>query len=200
MTNDDKPGRVVIDRHRCGVSRNRRLTSGRDSALMAPHGAGPLPQEYAMNRILSAATLGLALIGAGLATFVPSQAEAATRRGRVVKTDGEGNATVATGAAARGLNGATAARAGLTTRGADGSIQHDSGMRAEGTKGSVASSGSASRSAAGAVTQNRTTTATSATSGNSVQSTSSYNKDSGRTRTTTCYDAAGATIACPARP
>ena len=41
---------------------------------------------------------------------------------------------------------------------------------------------------------------TSAASGNSVQSTTSYNKDSGRTRTTTCYDAAGATIACPARP
>ena len=73
-------------------------------------------------------------------------------------------------------------------------------MRAESAKGSVASAGSATRSADGAVTQNRTTTATSAASGNSVQSTTSYNKDSGRTRTTTCYDAAGATIACPARP
>jgi len=151
-----------------------------------------------MNRILSSTTLGLALLGAGLATFIPSQAEAATRR--VVKTDGAGNAAVATGTAVRGANGASAARAGLTTRSADGTVQHRSGMRAEGAKGSVASAGSATRSADGAVTQNRTTTATSATSGNSVQSTSSYNKDSGRTRTTTCYDAAGATIACPARP
>lgn len=151
-----------------------------------------------MNRTLSATTLGLALLGAGFATFVPSQAEATTRR--VVKTDGAGNAVVATGAAARGPNGASAARAGVTSRSADGAVQHKSGMRAESAKGSVASSGSATRSADGTITQNRTTTATSATSGNSAQSTSSYNKESGRTRTTTCYDAAGATIACPARP
>lgn len=151
-----------------------------------------------MNRILSATTLGLALLGAGLATFIPSPAEAATRR--VVQPDGAGNAAVATGAAARGPNGARAVRAGLTTRSADGTVQHKSGMRAEGAKGSVASGGSAIRSADGTITQDRTTTATSATSGNSVQSTGSYNKDSGRTRTTTCYDAAGATIACPARP
>jgi hypothetical protein len=151
-----------------------------------------------MNRILSATTFGLALLGAGFATFVPSQAEAATRR--VVKTDGDGNATVATGAAVRSSSGASAARAGRTTRSADGTLQHDSSMRAVGAKGSVTSSGSATRSADGAITQNRTTAATSATSGNSVRSTSSYNEDSGRTRTTTCYDAAGATIACPARP
>jgi hypothetical protein len=89
--------------------------------------------------------------------------------------------------------------ASLTTRNADGSLQHQSGIDAQTAKGSVQSSGSASRDANGQVTQNRTTHATSATTGNSVQSTSSYNSATGRTRTTNCYNSTGASIACPTR-
>ncbi|MEZ5642411.1 MAG: hypothetical protein R3E70_10220 [Burkholderiaceae bacterium] len=44
--------------------------------------------------------------------------------------------------------------------------------------------------------QARSTTATSASTGNSVQSSTSYNSDTGRTRSTTCYNASGAVIAC----
>ncbi|MNF17924.1 hypothetical protein D3C80_2217150 [compost metagenome] len=48
--------------------------------------------------------------------------------------------------------------------------------------------------------QARSTTATSAITGNSVQTQSSYSKDSGLSRSATCYDASGGAIACPTRP
>ena len=59
-------------------------------------------------------------------------------------------------------------------------------MAAQGDRGTLQSTGAATRSADGSVTQGRTTTATSATTGNSVQ--------------TSSFDASGAPMACPARP
>ena len=99
-------------------------------------------------------------------------------RGHSVTTDGQGHGSVRSGAAVVGPNGATAVRQGQSARNADGSVSHSSAMAAQG----------------------RTTTATSATTGNSVQTSSSYNADIGRTRSASCFDASGAPMACPARP
>jgi len=177
-----------------------------------------------MNRILSLTALGLALVGAA---FTATSADAASRRvehanaqggvtatavgvhqgvsgsavrGRAVKTDGQGNATVVSGAAVKGANGATAVRAGKTTVAADGSAQHQSGLSAQSAKGSVQSSGSASRDAAGNVTQARSSTITSAATGDTMKTNSSYSKDTGLTHSASCFDAGGASIACPTRP
>jgi hypothetical protein len=158
-----------------------------------------------MKHALSISALGAALLVAGFATT--TDAEAASRRivrpnaaggtsataavvrqgpygggivrGRAVATDGQGNATAVRGGTAHGPNGGTASRAGTNTRSADGSATHQSGMSASGSQGSVQSNGSASRDASGNVTQSRSTSATSSVTGNSVQSSSSYNQDTG---------------------
>ncbi|MES1163239.1 MAG: hypothetical protein ABUL50_09275, partial [Rhizobacter sp.] len=158
-----------------------------------------------MNRLLSLTALGLALVGAGFSTL---SAEAASRRvvhgnadggvtasavtarqgasgaavrGRAVRTDGQGNATAVSGAAVKGVNGGSAARAGKTTVAADGSATHQSGVAAQSAKGSVESSGSASRDASGNVTQARSSTVTSAATGNTMNTSSAYSKDTGVT-------------------
>ena len=93
-------------------------------------------------------------------------------RGRSVNTDGQGHGSVRSGAAVVGPNGATAVRQGQSARNADGSASHSSAMAAQGDRGTLQSTGAATRSADGSVTQGRTTTATSATTGNSVQTSS----------------------------
>jgi hypothetical protein len=138
-------------------------------------------KEFAMSRALSITTLALALAGA---CFTVTAADAAMLR--VLRHNAEG--------------GATAARAGTTTRNADGSASHRGEGAAEGARGSVESTGSATRSADGQVTQGRTTTVTNAATGNSAQTTGSYSSDGGRNRTTACFNSAGASIACPSRP
>lgn len=120
-------------------------------------------------------------------------------RGRATVTDGAGNGGTVSGGAVRGPNGGTGARAGSTTWNADGSANHSSGFQASGSQGNVQSSGSATRGADGSLNQSRTTTATNAATGNTMTSSESYTKGSGVTRTTTCADAAGNTIACPSR-
>ena len=95
----------------------------------------------------------------------------AVLRGRTAATDGQGNASVTSRGVAAGAQGGVATRQGSTTRSADGSV-----------------------------TQARTSTATSAATGNSVQAQSSYSQASGLSRSFTCYDASGTTMACPVRP
>lgn len=119
------------------------------------------------------AVLLAALAVAALLLLAASDASA-----RSVTTDGQGHGSVRSGAVVVGPNGATAVRQGQSARNADGSVSHSSAMAAQG----------------------RTTTATSATTGNSVQTSSSYNADIGRTRSASCFDASGAPMACPARP
>ena len=121
-------------------------------------------------------------------------------RGRSVTTDGQGHGSVRSGAAVAGPQGAMAVRQGESARNADGTASHSSAMAAHGDRGTLQSTGAATRSADGSVTQGRTTTATSAATGNSVQISSSYNADTGRTRSASCFDASGAPMACPARP
>ncbi|RKR69036.1 hypothetical protein C8C94_3558 [Acidovorax sp. 94] len=121
-------------------------------------------------------------------------------RGRTATTDGQGNGSVTRRGAAVGVQGGVAARQGSTTRSVDGSASHSGTVSAQNAQGSLHSSGGASRNADGSVEQARSTTATSAATGNSVQTQSSYSKDSGLSRSATCYDASGTAMACPTRP
>ncbi|MBX3608361.1 MAG: hypothetical protein KF871_00580 [Hydrogenophaga sp.] len=139
--------------------------------------------------------------GAGTTVIKKRSGELGTAaRARTWQSDGQGNAGTVGGSAIAGPNGGRAARLGGTTVNADGSASHQSGVRAVGPEGStLQSQGSATRDADGNVTQSRSTAATNANTGNSVQSASSYDSVNGRTRTTTCYDASGAVMACPSR-
>ena len=170
------------------------------------------------------ATLGLSAV---LALAAPTEAQARTRRsvehnadgsttahtgvarsgpngallrGRTATTDGQGNGSVTRRGATVGAQGGVAARQGSTTRSVDGSASHSGTVSAQNAQGSLHSSGEASRNADGSVEQARSTTATSAATGNSVQTQSSYSKDSGLSRSATCYDASGTAMACPTRP
>lgn len=146
-----------------------------------------------MKRVLSLSTFAV-LAGAMLASGSPADADAASRH--VVRPNSAGCATATNMRAVRGPYGGYAARAGSTSVNPDGSASHRSGFAAAGARGSVESSGSASRDASGNVTQSRSTTATSAVTGNSVQSSTSYSSGSGLTHSATCYSAAGAVIPC----
>lgn len=118
-------------------------------------------------------------------------------RGRGLATDGQGDARYVSGGAFKGPDGATGGRAGTTSRSADGSMTHQSGMTAQGARGSVQSSGSATRDASGNVSQSRTSTATSAATGDTIKTSESYTSGSGVTRSASCFDAGGNSIACP---
>lgn len=122
-------------------------------------------------------------------------------RGHLLRTDGNGNgnATVTSGAAVSTESGGIFKRAGRTTRSADGSVQHNSGFNASNSKGSMQSQGNATRDAQGDVTQSRTTTATSASTGDTLRSSTSYSKDTGVEHSVNCFDASGNAITCPAR-
>lgn len=119
-------------------------------------------------------------------------------RGHRLVTDGQGDAKFTSGAAFKGKNGGYFKRAGKTTSSADGSMTHESGFKASGAKGSVQSQGSATRDANGDVTQSRTTTGTSASTGDSFKSTTTYDKADGVSHSVTCFDSSGAQMACPA--
>lgn len=150
-----------------------------------------------MKRILSLSTLSTvsvlsaALLAAGL---TPIDADAASRR--VVRPNAAGGTTTAGAGAWHGPYGGYSARAGSTSVNPDGSASHRSGFSAVSGRGTVQSTGSATRDASGQVQQSRSTVATSAVTGNSVHSSTSYGTGSGITHTATCYSASGAVIAC----
>ena len=122
-----------------------------------------------MNRLhanLSFAALALAALAAGLAT-----PEAHAARERTVRSS---------------VN-------------ADGSASRQRALSATGARGSVSTSGSATRDASGHVARSRSSTATNAATGNSAQASTTYTRDAdgiNASRSVTCYDASGATIAC----
>jgi hypothetical protein len=116
------------------------------------------------------------------------------RAGRFQKS-ADGSASRSGGFAASNANG-SASRSAVAQRNADGSASRSSQAAVTGAKGSAATSGSATRSADGTVNANRETTATSAATGNSADVKSSYTSGSGASRTVTCTNAAGQTIAC----
>jgi hypothetical protein len=119
--------------------------------------------------------------------------------GHRITTDGQGDVTSARGTAFRGPNGGSGTRYGRNTVNADGSASHESGFQGSNARGSIQSSGAATRSSDGTWEQGRTTSATRAATGNSVNVNESYSKETGLTRNVTCSDAAGNTIPCPSR-
>lgn len=116
-------------------------------------------------------------------------------RGRRTQGDGQGNVTSTSGGAFRGPNGASGARAAQVTHNADGSASRQGGFAASGERGSVQSQGNVSRTADGAVSGERTTSATGA-NGNTYQGSTTYTKGEGVSHTGTCSDAAGNSIPC----
>ncbi len=118
---------------------------------------------------------------------------------RYVRTDADGNAMGGSAFTANTANGGTAVRTGSFERNADGSASRHREVSASGTQGSVSSQGSISRSADGTVTAERNSSASNALSGNSVSTNATYQSGQGVNRTTTCFNAAGATVPCPTR-
>jgi hypothetical protein len=220
-----RPLAAMAGSHLAATVASRRSQCGRN--LKNHHPSTSTLKELTMTTLFSATALTTALTCALLATGFATPTEAASRhavrthadggttaaktitrqgpqggtrvRNRSTTADGQGNASTAGGASTTGPNGATAVRSGRASRSADGSAQRSGEFAASGAKGSVQTSGSSSKTADGAVNASRNTTATSATTGNSVQSTASYNQATGVTRSTTCYDAAGAAMSCPSR-
>jgi len=147
-----------------------------------------------MIRVLSLSTLPMLAAVLLAPALAPSEAAAASRH--VLRPNAAGGITATNMRAVRGPYGGYAARAGATSFQPDGSASHHGRMSAVGARGAVTSSGSATRDAAGHVTQSRSTTATSALTGNTLQRSTSYSSDGGLTRSATCYSAAGAVIPC----
>ncbi|WP_200248449.1 hypothetical protein [Thiococcus pfennigii] len=117
---------------------------------------------------------------------------------RTIRTDGEGNAAAVTGGAFRTPEGAAGTRGGVTVRKDDGSIEHKSGAAVTGERGTLKSSGGVSVDAEGNVSGSRSTDIEGA-KGGSFEGSTSYDKDSGLTRSQTCFDAGGNEVPCPSR-
>jgi hypothetical protein len=101
------------------------------------------------------------------------------------------------GGAFRTPSGAQGVRASGTTVNADGSATRRGGVAVEGARGSVVSGGSTTRNPDGTYSGGRTTTATGANG--SATATSTWDSTNGASRTVTCKDPAGNTVACPQR-
>ena len=167
------------------------------AALLVTHASDAHARSH---RVVAQSADGSTTARTGVARAAPGGGGGGMLRGRSVTTDGQGNGSMRSGAVMVGPHGATAVRQGQSTRNADGTANHSSTIAAQGAQGAVQSTGTATRNADGSVTQGRTTTATSAATGNSVQASSSYNKDTGLNRSANCFDASGTAMACPARP
>jgi len=113
---------------------------------------------------------------------------------RGVITDGQGNAAAGGVSCAAGAAG-RACRAGATTVTEDGTVQHQSGAVAAGANGRVVTQGGFTRNPDGTTTGQRTTTATGEQGTYNAETT--YDSETGVTRTVTCTNPAGAVVACP---
>lgn len=119
--------------------------------------------------------------------------------GRRVQSDAAGNEYGASGAAATTANGGRFNRAGTFSRSADGSSTRQGGYQASGQQGSIVSSGSSTRNADGTVYGDRNTQINNAKTGINKDIDTSYATGQGVTRTATCTDAMGVSVACPTR-
>ena len=121
---------------------------------------------------------------------------AGVRRGAVA--DGQGNAA---GRSVAGFD--TANGQGLRTRSferhADGSAKAGSDARIEGTRGSAERHADYARTSDGSATASRTTSATNAGTGMTVDASSTWTKGSGASRSVSCTDASGKSVDCRPR-
>jgi hypothetical protein len=120
-------------------------------------------------------------------------------RGHAARSNSDGSKTAVSGAAFKGANGSTAGRTSTTTVNPDGSAVRQGGFAAQGTRGSASSQGSATRNADGSYAGSRTSTGTSAATGNTYNGSTNYDSVNGVSRAGTCTNANGAEIACPSR-
>lgn len=155
-----------------------------------------IPDTQAGERIRGRVVASGAEGGRVAATGAAARGEqGAYARGRVVASDGQGNASGRSGGYVQGANGGEAARQGSFQRNADGSASRQGSAYANGANGGTAStSGGLTRDADGNVNGARSTNATSA-SGNSYNGSTTV-EDGQVTRTATCTNAAGEIIDC----
>jgi hypothetical protein len=118
---------------------------------------------------------------------------------RGLVADGEGNVA---GGAASGFttdSGGQGLRTRKFKRSDDGSFNASGQSSASGTNGSADRSGSFTRNADGTATGERSTTMTNANTGVSFDASTSYDKGAGGSRSASCKDASGSTVACFSR-
>jgi hypothetical protein len=122
-----------------------------------------------------------------------SQGSLGARRGLV--TDGQGNAQ---GSSARGFttDDAQGARTRRFERSADGSVDASGKGSVSTAKGDAERSGSFTRDASGNGNGERSTSVTNASTGVTLDASSTYSKGSGVSRSASCKDAAGNTVTC----
>jgi hypothetical protein len=99
--------------------------------------------------------------------------------------------------AVRTPGGGRAARGSTTTVNPDGSATRRSGFAAESAQGGVVTSqGSSTLNADGTYSGSRSTEATGA-QGGTYQGSTTYNSETGVTRSATCTDPSGTVVPCP---
>lgn len=119
--------------------------------------------------------------------------------GRRVVTDGAGNATGVSGGAATTANGGQYKRKAQFNRAADGSASRQGSVEASGQNGSLTSAGSATKNSDGTVNASRESEITNAKTDITKNNSATYNTEQGLTRSSSCTDATGASVACPSR-
>lgn len=120
-------------------------------------------------------------------------------RRQAIVGDGAGNVAGANQGAFTTQSGAQGARSSRFKRGADGSVQADSHGAVSGDKGSAQRDASFTRTADGSASGERTTTATNNKTGVTYDASTSYSKGSGISRSASCTDASGNSVACISR-
>lgn len=119
-------------------------------------------------------------------------------RGRGAVRNADGSVTAGSGGAFKTANGGKGYRGSTTTVNPDGSANRRSALSGSGAKGSVSSQSDVTRNADGSYSGGRTTSATSATTGNSYNGSTQIDPATGKpVRTATCTNASGAVIPCP---
>jgi hypothetical protein len=119
-------------------------------------------------------------------------------RGRGVVSNADGSVTTKRGAGYKTTAGGKGYRASSKTVNPDGSANRRSAAGFNGPRGSGSTSSDVTRNADGSYSGGRSTTATSAATGNTYTGSTQIDPATGKpVRSATCTNASGAVIACP---
>ncbi len=118
---------------------------------------------------------------------------------RGLSADGQGNVVAGSTSGFTLARGGQGQRQASVERSADGSVDAQAQASVRGNRGSADRSASLTRNADGTASAERSTTATNSNTGVTFDASASYSKGSGVTRTASCKDAAGNTVACGSR-
>lgn len=136
---------------------------------------------------------------AGRSAFASHGDRGAIAGQRGIVGDGQGNVAGASAGGFTTESGGHGQRTRRFSRSSDGSASASGQGSVSGQNGSANRSGSFTRNADGSASGERSTTATNANTGVTFDASTSYTKGSGVTRSATCTDAAGNTVACLSR-